>query len=536
MEIMNEINVTDDETIGLKKIIVSYFDYWKFFLAVFLLSLTLGVIYLIVMPKTYEMTARVQLQEDKSMGTAAMALGETAGLMKSFGLGNIGNGSINMDDELVKFLSNNLLEKMILELGINVNYNKPYAYKHYLYEKSPIVLRPDSLTNASLSERIVFNIAIKTNGKVEIEAKGESEKKHLVFDSLPAEIQIKEGSFLLSYTDGKKEAVSMKVDVVPAKWVADELAEQLTIEEYSKTSNVVEFVCQDYEKKRGIDMLNTLISLYNEQEDNYGKKEGLKSIDFLNKRINSTVSDLVKVEREIEVYKLENKMTAIEYDVQFYAEQMKDLQLKIIELEAQSHLVEMMSEYIKNPVNKYNLIPSLLSAETSDKSSPLTLYNEALLERSRIMQASETESPLIEKANRQVEQLRGSVFLSIENTRKSLNLTLGDLKKKEKMILDKMGKVPTLEKEYIDLKRQQEIYQGVYLILLQKKEEIALSIGKDFDKARVLDAAYVKEAPVGPRKLFVGLAIILFTLCFPVICIFVKTQILALREEYLKIK
>ena len=125
-----------------------------------------------------------------------------------------------------------------------------------------------------------------------------------------------------------------------------------------------------------------------------------------------------------------------------------------------------------------------------------------------------------------------SVFLSISNARKGLLAGLAELKSKEKFLLDKMGTVPTLEREFVDYKRQQEILQGVYLILLQKREELALNIGEEKDKALIIDKAFVKKKTVAPRKLYAGLAVILFTLIIPILVVQIKTLYIALKEEY----
>ena len=154
--------------------------------------------------------------------------------------------------------------------------------------------------------------------------------------------------------------------------------------------------------------------------------------------------------------------------------------------------------------------------------------------REKILQTSKNDNPLIGKVNKQVDQLRASVFLSIENAKKSSSLTLLDLRSKEKAILDKMESVPSVEKEYVDFKRQQEIYQAVYLILLQKREEIALSINNQRDRARIIDAAFVKQRPVAPRKLFAVLGILAFTLILPVGVLFIKEQFIALKSEFNK--
>lgn len=287
---------------------------------------------------------------------------------------------------------------------------------------------------------------------------------------MPAEIKLKEGDFILAYRDEAIKPLSLTLDISPAGWVAENIYQDFTFDEYSKNANVIEISYVDYERRRGLNMLNTLVDIYNHQEDSIKRTEGMKSLAFLEERIQHVMTDLSETEVSIERYKLKNRMTDIEADVQFYVEQLKELQSKIIELEAQDRIVEMLNVYIKEPQNMYNLIPSLLSTGEGDKAGPITTYNEALLERAKLLQTTKGNNPLIEQINKQVDQLRGSVFLAIENSQKAIQFTLNDLKAKEKLIMDKMGTVPSLEREYIDYKRQQEIYQAVYLILLQKEK------------------------------------------------------------------
>ena len=257
----------------------------------------------------------------------------------------------------------------------------------------------------------------------------------------------------------------------------------------------------------------------------------------MDERLETVISDLSEVEMKIEKYKLQNKMTDIEYDVQFYVEQMKDLQVKIIELEAQTRLIDLLDAYIKDPQNKYNLVPAMMaSGDGESTSSPVVTYNEALLERAKLLQSTKGDNPLIAQINKQVDQLRESVFLSIGNAKKSMTLTLDDLKGKEKMILDKMGTVPTLEREYINYRRQQEIYQAMYLILLQKREDLVLSVGESKDRARVIETAYVKKKPVGPRKLYAVIGMLLFILVVPVVWLETCKIYSTLFDEYRRVK
>lgn len=477
----------DNETISLKKIIIHYVCHWKLFVFAAIISLIPASLYLIFTPRTYEIAAKIQLVEDKSSSNSGFNVGEASGLMKSFGLGGISGSGINVDDEMAKLTSNSTLKDMVLKLGLNVSYYKPYAYKYKMYENAPLILSADSETERNLDCTVVFDVDIKKDGRVKVKTEALKETKVFEFNSLPAEIKLEAGSFILAYKDKEVKPLSLTLDISPAGWVAETIFQDLTFDEYSKNANVIELSYVDYERRRGLDMLNTLVDIYNHQEDSIKRIEGQKSLTFLEGRIQNVMADLSETEALIERYKLKNKMTDIEADVQFYVEQLKDLQVKIIELEAQDRLIDMVTAYIKDPKNKYNLIPSLLSTGEGDKAGPITTYNEALLERAKLLQTTKGNNPLIEQINNQVDQLRESVYLAIGNSQKAVQFTLDDLRGKEKLIMDKMGTVPTLEREYIDYKRQQEIYQAVYLILLQKREDIALSIGESKDRARFIE-------------------------------------------------
>ncbi len=522
----------DKENISLKQLLVDYIHQWKYFATAFGISILLAAAYLLLVPKTYEIAAKVELRPDQPLGgTNGGNLNGMSGILKSFGLGS-SSSSLTIDDETAKFMSVSLLEKAVLQLGLQVNYAKPFAYKYNMYNV-PLALSADSATNRNLWEAIDFNINILSESDIRVSVKSTKNEYEFSFTALPATIKIGEGIFMLSVKELQHYPYKVKATYQPARWVAEELSESLSIDEYSKSSNVLELGYRDYEKQRGIDLLNTLIVLYNQQEGENKKREGESSTRFLDERLNSVITDLNATELTLEAYKLEHQITDIEYDMQFYSAQMKELQMKIIDLEAQANVIELLDAYIKDPENRYNLVPSLLSTgQSSDKNSPILLYNDALLERESILLTSKADNPLLEKSERQIEQLRQSVFRSIENARQSLELTISDLKTKEKSILAKMGSIPSVEKGYMDIKRKQEIYQAVYLILLQKKEEIALNSGDWHQRARTIEAVYAKKRPVAPRKLYAAIGMLMFTIIVPVGCLFVKNHAKELLEAY----
>jgi uncharacterized protein involved in exopolysaccharide biosynthesis len=214
---------------------------------------------------------------------------------------------------------------------------------------------------------------------------------------------------------------------------------------------------------------------------------------------------------------------------------MRDLQTKMIEAEAQSHMIKLMDSFVKDTVNRYKIIPSLLSAGQESENSPLALYNQALLERDRLIRNSGKENPLIPSLTMQIDKLREGVYQMIDNAYQSSQMIVNELKNKEKTLYNRMGEIPQQERVYIDYKRQQEILQGMYLILLQKREEIILSIAQSKEKAKVIDPAFTKPLPIAPRKLFAAIGIIAFTLIITVGWIFVKGQTQDIIAEFKKV-
>ena len=135
-------------------------------------------------------------------------------------------------------------------------------------------------------------------------------------------------------------------------------------------------------------------------------------------------------------------------------------------------------------------------------------------------------------ADRQVEKLRSGVFVMIGNARKNTDKTLEGLERKEKQLLSKMKTIPEKEREYLIYRRDQEIFQGLYLMLLQKREETILSLGKKSERALIIEPAYALKKALGPRKLYAAIGILILTLVIPVGYLFAKDLFVSLKEEY----
>ena len=531
-------DANDREAIGLRPIIAGYLRQRKVIMISAAISLLAAILYVVLYPRTYEVMARVQIQDDASMiSSGGIGLGEAAGLMKSFGIGGMGGGgSVSIDDEISTLRSNSLMRKMVIQLGLYAEYCRPFSLLR-LYGQEPVRVTCDSTTLDALDDRVEFALNVSDRGEVTIKAKSKADglKQTFHFDRLPAVVKLGNRTFTF---DRNKDlaantgATQLNITVYPPRWVAEKAADDFLIEDYSKSANIIELSCTDYERQRAKDMLNLLIDLYNQEAYDYKKVQSDVSLVFLNERIAHVMGELEQVEQKIERYKAENKLTDVEYDIQYYAEYMRDLKGRLIEAETQANMVAMMDAFVRNPANRYKLVPSLLTSGTAEtEGSAIFLYNQALLEREKAIRNSNEQNPMVASLTTQVDRLRETVFQSINNAQQTMQQTRQTLQKQERELLDRMGSIPVQERIYVDYKRQQEILQGVYLILLQKREEISLALGQKTDRAKIVDTAFVKAKPVAPRKVFALAGFIVLTLVLSIGWIVCRDQYRLLRKE-----
>ena len=525
----------DKETISLKSILVRYLHHWKFFLIVFIISFIPAILYLILYPRTYEVRASIKIQEDDNSTMASLGLGEAAGLMKSFGIGS-GGGSISIDDEMAILASNRMLRTVTNDLGLNIIYRNPYSF-YNIYNEAPLKLSADSVTMAGLDDEYRFSVSVSP-GKIKVKAKSivEGLGETFTYTSLPANIKVGTTEFKLDFDNDGASMGSFKLNIkcLPASWMAETLGKDIAIEDVSTSSNVLEFSFLEHSKERGKDILNTLVENYNEDCENYKYIEESKTLEFVNARIDKILLDLSEVELAIQQYKTKNDMTLIESDVLMYSEIIKELQVSLIEVESQSRLMNMLDEYVKDPANKYNVIPSIITAAEGEKGGVVSKYNEAIVARDKFLKNSSEKNSMFKTMDNQVEKLRIGVFAMIDNAQRNYSKTLESLKSKEHQLMSKMRSIPEKEREYVVFRRNQEILQGLYVLLLQQREEALMSIGNPTERARLIEPAYIVKKPVGPRKVYAAAGMLVLTLVITIGYLFAKDLFISIKEEYKK--
>ena len=522
----------DQENVSLKGIFVKYLRRWRLFLTVFILSFIPAVLYLKFYPRTYEFVASILLQEESDSPMSGLGLGGASGLMKSFGIG-AGGSSINVDDEMEILASKRLFGMMIQTLGVNVNFSKPFSlYK--MYREAPLKLSVDTTTLANLQDEFRFTVSVSP-GRINVNVKTwiSGINKTFTYASLPAVVKIDGHEFLLDFdNDGSQmNTFKLKIKVSPVGWMAETLSKKIQIEDVTSASNVLVMTYTDHSRQRGLDILHTLISEYNRDMESYKYREAGKTMTFVNNRIAEIVMALEKVEANIQDFKTKNDMTLLESDVVLNNTLFIAMKTAFTDAEMKAYSIDLLDNYIKDPENKNKAIPSVFSVNEGEK-GVIVEYNKAILERERILMNSNESNLMAQLANTQVEVFRESVIAMIGNARESINKELAALKSQEDELIKKFKSVPEKEREYVGFVRDQEILHGMYLLMLQKREETVISMGKQLERARLIEPPYIKKKPVAPRKLYAGIGIILLTLVVPVGYLFAKDLFISIKAEY----
>lgn len=508
---------------NIVELVVSYVKHWKLFVLSFVICVGLAGAYILVKNPEFRINANILIKEDSKSGMSGLA----SSMMKTgipFGdVLSVGGSAV--DDEIEIINSYSILRETVKDLGLNVSCSSGLIKKTNYYQDSPLRITP---ANPDMPDTLRYTIEMKVTvdkqENVKVKAYYDGDLVGSVKSQFPAKLTTVFGDFLIEKTkfyDGDKNR-KFKVYYSGYGSSTEALMRNVEISIASKKANVVNLFIDDEIPDRGKDILNSIIKNYNLYGIDEKNVTAVRTAEFLQQRIVLMAEDLSAVESEVEKYKEDNQLTDIGSEARIILEKSSYFKERLISAETQFSVISIIEDFIQAPENRYAVVPMSLGIEEESAVGSLLAYNELLKKRLKLLRSTNPGNPMIESMNEQVDATRQSVLMTIQSIKRGIEYARNDLREQEKTFNDRIKGMPKQEREYIAIKRQQEIKQALYLYLLQQQEDNALKLALENPKAQIIDNAYVNSRPVKPMKKLIAAAALLFTIILPIVYLYVR--------------
>ena len=508
-----------EEEVNIQEILFRYLIHWPWFVASVLFCVVCAFGYLKIATPVYNVSATVLIKdEDKGGGTTmASELGK-------MGLGGMMNTKSNVENEVEVLKSKSLALEVVELLNLYVSYwNEDSWMSKELYRTSPVLVSLTSQEADQLNKPMKVKMKLLDSGKmdVEIEVGEKKYKKHI--DKLPAVFPTDDGTvaFLInSDTLVSKWNEIQKITAVIEKpmAVAKGYSGALSIAPTSKTTSVVNISLKNSSTQRGKDFINKLIEVYNINTNNDKNEVAQKTAEFIDERIAIISKELGSTEQDLETFKRTAGITDLKSEAEIALSGNAEYEKRRVENQTQISLVKDLQRYLQG--NDYEVLPSNVGLKDAALATAIAKYNEMLMERNRLLRTSTENNPTIINLTSSIHAMRANVVASMDATLKGLQITKADLQREAKRFSQRISDAPTQERQFVSIARQQEIKAGLYLMLLQKREENAITLAATANNAKIIDAAIPDEAPVAPKKMMFLMMAFVFGMGIPVLVIY----------------
>lgn len=513
----------DDEKIDIQEVLFKYIIHWPWFVGAVLVCLIGAWIYLRMATPVYNISATVLIKDDKKGGNT----GGMAGL-EELGLSGLISSSQNIDNELEVLRSKTLVKEVVNQLNLYVSYTDEDEFpSKNMYKTSPVIVSLTPQEAEKLSDPMIVEMSLYPQGSLDVGVTiGDKEyQKH--FEKLPAVFPMDEGTLaffqspdsLMAKKDTTEESSAQNVRRITAKInspmkVARVYCENLTIEPTSKTTSVAVISLKNSSLQRGQDFINQLLEMYNRNTNNDKNEIAQKTAEFIDERIDIISKELGNTEANLENFKRNAGITDLTSEAQIALTGNAEYEKKRVENRTQISLLEDLRKYIRG--NEYEVLPSNVGLQDAALVATIERYNEMLVERKRLLRTSTENNPAIVNLDTSIRAMKSNVQATLDGTLQGMLITKADLDREANRFSRRISDAPGQERQFVSIARQQEIKAGLYLMLLQKREENAIALAATANNAKIIDEAIADDIPVSPKRKIIYLIALVLGVGIPV--------------------
>jgi len=510
----NDVVEEQDSGFNYREILDAVILHWHWFAISIIGCLFVAFLYLRCKSPVYSTWAEVLIKEDDPYKRRMSG----GGLPDFTQLGVLTNSN-GFDNEVEILGSKTLARRAVTNLKLYVRYSFDGVLRdEELYRTSPVVADMSPVDLDTLSMPLSMEISPLQEGGYHIEGEALRERFEADVKSFPVRVKTLSGWVTLRPNPnfaGASDGRTLRIGIFRPAIMAEAFLGATSIEPISKMTTIARITMSDTQRQRAEDYMNELIRVYNEDANEVKNEVALKTEAFVNKRIKIIDAELGTTESDLELYKKRNQLVDLMSDAEAAYKGLENYQTQQIELQTQMLLVKSLKEYVDNPANYMEIIPANLGLTDESLNSMIAGYNAKVVERKRLLTTAPESSPVVVSITNAISSLYPGIRHSLSTVYDNMRVQKRHVDEQYDLFIGRLSDAPTQERVLTDIGRQQSVKAALYQILLQKREENAISLASTVDKAQVIDAPESTIRPISPKKKLVALIALVLGVAIP---------------------